>query len=90
LTGINVLITDNAHGTFNLSELDSPPIKRKLFTKGEVAIGDNVWIGSNSCIMPGVTIGRGAIIGANAVVTKDVPPYALAAGNPARVIKIIE
>lgn len=90
LTGINVLITDNAHGTFDLQELNTSPIKRKLFSKGPVVIDDNVWIGSNSCIMPGVTIGRGAIIGANAVVTKDVPPYCVATGNPARVVKQFE
>lgn len=90
LTGTNVLITDNAHGTFQRQELDIPPMQRNVTSKGVVMINDNVWIGSNACIMPGVTIGRGAIIGANAVVTKDVPPYALAAGNPARVIKIIE
>jgi maltose O-acetyltransferase len=52
-----------------------------------VRIGDDVWIGTRAIILPGITIGKGAIIGAGAVVTKDVPPYAICAGNPARVIR---
>ena len=88
--GRKVFITDNAHGASDRSLLDMRPNTRPLASKGPVIIEENVWIGEMVCIMPGVTIGRGAIIGANAVVTKDVPPYALAAGNPAKVIKIIE
>lgn len=52
-----------------------------------VRIEDDVWIGTRAIIMPGLTIGRGAIIGAGSVVTKDVPPYAICAGNPARIIR---
>lgn len=52
-----------------------------------VMIGDDVWIGFNSTVMKGVTIGKGAIIGANTVITKDVPDYAVVIGNPARIIK---
>lgn len=52
-----------------------------------VTIEDDVWIGGHVIILPGVTIGHGAIVGAGAVVSKDVPPYAIAAGNPARVVK---
>ena len=88
--GRKVFITDNAHGASDRQLLDIRPNIRPLASKGPVVIEENVWIGEMVCIMPGVTIGRGAIIGANAVVTKDVPPYALAAGNPAKVIKIIE
>lgn len=50
-------------------------------------IGNNVWLGNNVCVMPEVTIGDGAIIGANSVVTHDIPAYCMAAGVPARVIK---
>ena len=54
-----------------------------------ITIGDNVWIGGNSVILPGVTIGNNAVIGAGSVVTKDVPDNAVAAGNPAKVIRFI-
>lgn len=52
-----------------------------------VRIGRNVWIGFDACVMPGVTIGEGAIVGARSVVFEDVPPYTVVAGNPARVIR---
>jgi acetyltransferase-like isoleucine patch superfamily enzyme len=52
-----------------------------------VEIGDNVWIGANSIILPGVTIGSGSVIAAGSVVTKNIPPYTLAGGNPAKIIK---
>ena len=55
--------------------------------RGQIIIGSDVWIGDNVCLMGGVRIGNGAVIGANAVVAKDIPPYAVAVGNPARVIK---
>lgn len=53
-----------------------------------VVIEDGVWIGANSLILPGVTIGKKAMIGAGSVVTKNIPPYSVAAGNPCRVIKV--
>ena len=56
--------------------------------KGDTVIGHNVWIGCEAVIMPGVTIGDGAIIGTRAVVTKDVAPYSVVAGNPAREIRL--
>jgi maltose O-acetyltransferase len=55
-----------------------------------VRIEDDVWIGARVIILPGITIGKGAIIGAGSVVTKDIPPYAICAGNPARVIRLRE
>ncbi|GGG73455.1 CatB-related O-acetyltransferase [Paenibacillus radicis (ex Gao et al. 2016)] len=57
------------------------------WSKGNVLIGHDVWIGICSTIMSGVTVGHGACIGTGSVVTKDIPPYAIAAGNPARVVK---
>ena len=56
-------------------------------TKGDVNIGNDVWIGDGATILSGVTIGHGACIGTKSVVTKDVPPYTIAAGNPAKHIK---
>lgn len=53
---------------------------------GDIIISEDVWIGANCTIMPGITIGRGAIIGAGSLVTKDVPPYALVVGSPAKIV----
>lgn len=89
LTGPNILITDNAHGASIEELLDMPPQARPLHSKGPVVIEDNVWIGEKSSIMPGVHIGKGAIIAANSVVTHDIPSYCVAAGIPAKVIKVI-
>jgi len=55
-----------------------------------VIIGDDVWIGCNVVILPGTTIGSHAVIGAGAVVTKDIPEYAVVVGNPARIVKFRE
>ena len=85
--GKSILITDNAHGASRRDLLDMSPRYRPLYSKGPVHIEDNVWIGEKSSIMPGVTVGRGAIIAANSVVTHDVPPYSVVGGNPAKIIK---
>lgn len=58
-----------------------------IFSKGSIVIEDDVWIGSNSVILSGVTVGRGSIIGAGSVVTRDIPRYSIVAGNPAKIIK---
>ena len=55
-----------------------------------VHVGSNVWIGFDACVLPGVTIGDGAVIGARSVVTEDVPAYAVVAGNPAQVVRQIK
>ncbi|MBV9078578.1 MAG: CatB-related O-acetyltransferase [Methylobacteriaceae bacterium] len=57
-------------------------------TRGDVAIGSDVWLGSGATILSGVTIGHGAVVAARAVVTRDVPPYAIAAGNPAKIVRL--
>lgn len=87
LMGRKIFITDNAHGASEKKILELHPNMRPLTSKGPVIIEDDVWIGEMVCIMPGVTIGQGSIIGANAVVTKDIPSYCVAGGNPAKVIK---
>lgn len=89
LMGKNVLISDNAHGASDFKLMAIAPNYRPLVSKGPVVIEDNVWIGEKSSILPGVHIGRCAIIGAGSVVTKDIPAYAVVGGNPAKVIKIL-
>lgn len=85
LTGSWVTITDNSHGKTNLEYLDIPPSDRNLYSKGKVIIDDNVWIGDKATILPGVHIGKGSIIAANTVVTKDVPAYSIVAGIPGKI-----
>ena len=60
---------------------------RSFPSKGDIVIGNDVWLGYRSVILAGVTIGDGAIVGAYSVVTKDVPPYTIVAGNPAKEIR---
>ena len=64
----------------------APPLKN-LPLKGDTVIGNDVWIGQNSTVLPGVYIGNGAIIGMNSVVASNVEPYTIVAGNPAKVIR---
>ena len=90
LTGRYVYISDNAHGSSRYEEQLLHPHKRPLYVKGPVVIGNNVWICEHACILSGVTIGDGAIIAANAVVTHDVPPYSIVAGVPARIVKCLK
>jgi len=63
------------------------PALADLPLKGDTVVGNDVWIGQNVTIMPGIHIGDGAIIGANSVVTKDVPAYHIAGGNPCKILK---
>lgn len=90
LLGKWVTITDNSHGDTSINSINNPPIARPLISKGKVFIGENVWIGDKATILPGVSIGDGSVIGANAVVTKDVPPYSVVVGNPARIINKVK
>lgn len=62
--------------------------KHEAISKGNIIIGDDVWIGVRSTILSGVTIGQGAVIAAGSVVTKDVPPYAIVGGVPAKILKM--
>lgn len=90
LSGKWVTISDNNHGDNSWEQLHQEPIYRPVVSKGPVIIGDNVWVGEKSTIVTGVSIGDGAVIAANSVVTKDVPAYSIVAGAPAKIIKVIE
>ena len=81
----------NAVSTFPFYTMDgweqTPPVKENMPWKGDTVVGNDVWIGQNATILPGVHIGDGAIIGANSVVGSDVEPYIIVAGNPAKLIR---
>jgi acetyltransferase-like isoleucine patch superfamily enzyme len=87
VSGKWVTITDNSHGDISHETLSIPVGKRYIVSKGPVLIGKNVWVGDKATILPGVTIGDGVVVGADSVVTKDVPAYCVVGGNPARIIK---
>lgn len=81
-------------GEHNLNTVSTYPFKVKCFgkereagSKGDIVVKDDVWICENALICSGVTIGQGAVVAAGAVVTKDVEPYAIVGGNPARLIR---
>ena len=84
MMGPNVCIFTKNH---EFSRMDIPMNQQGMSAEHPVVIGDDVWIGANSVILPGVTIESGAIIGAGAIVTKNVPRNAIVGGNPAKVIK---
>lgn len=89
LIASKVYISDIIHGNYTGEKQDTPfsvPKNRKLLTK-PVYIQDNVWIGEGVCILPGVKIESGSIIGANSVVTKNIPKNVIAVGVPAKIIK---
>jgi lipopolysaccharide O-acetyltransferase len=95
LIGNNVLmaskiyISDHNHGSYDELKSDHPmsiPLERESICK-PVVIGDNVWLGESVCVLPGVTIGEGCVIGALSVVSKNIPPFSIAVGNPAKVVK---
>ncbi|TCC97286.1 acyltransferase [Pedobacter hiemivivus] len=79
----NIVVSGLNHG---YEDVEVPPSLQKVSCK-EIVISDNVWIGANSVITAGVTLGKHCVIGAGSVVTKDVPAYTVAVGNPARLIK---
>ena len=76
--------TPYQHG---FADIHRPMREQSLTSRGDINIEDDVWLGLNVCVMDGVTIGKGSIVGAGSIVTKDIPPYSIAAGVPARVIR---
>ncbi len=79
-----VYISDNLHGFLDVTK---PIMPQPLTNPGPVTIEDEVWLGEGVCVLPNVTIGKHSVIGANSVVTKDIPPYSVAVGSPAKAIK---
>jgi len=74
-------------------DLSFPDVSARIHTKGTatpIVIGDNVWIGANTLVLPGATIGEGSVIAAGSVVTGEIPPFVVAGGNPARVLREYE
>jgi len=90
LLASKIYISDCAHGAYTgkigESNPHTPPVNRKLISK-PVKIEENVWIGEFVSVLPGVTIGKGTIVGANSVVTKSLPAFVIAVGSPAVPIK---
>jgi acetyltransferase-like isoleucine patch superfamily enzyme len=82
-TGHHVYITDQNHGYEDVHR----PISQQSQREGAVSIGDGSWLGYGSVVLPGVNIGRHVVVGANSVVTKDIPDFSVAVGVPAKVIK---
>lgn len=80
----DVFITDHNHG---MDPLEPQGYSKQPLIIKDVVIGDGVWLGQRVCVLPGVTIGEHSIIGANSVVTHDIPAYSIAVGAPARVVK---
>lgn len=90
LMASKIYISDHNHGLYAgdcQSDPESPPGGRIIVDDKAVIIEDNVWLGEFVSILPGVTIGRGSIIGANSVVSRDIPSHSVAVGTPARVVK---
>lgn len=99
--GSCVMISNHVHIYDNNNHPTDPAVRREMCLKGfegdawrwvhaaaaPIVIEDNVWIGEYAAVLKGVTIGRGAVVASHAVVTKDVPPYTIVAGNPAKVVK---
>jgi len=85
LIAANCQIIDSSGHALSFDNVDN-----RINTKGTanpITIGDSVWIGADTLILPGTTIGRGSVIGAGSVVTRNIPPMSIAAGNPARVLR---
>jgi acetyltransferase-like isoleucine patch superfamily enzyme len=86
-TNSHQMEADERAAHYQRTVVEGKPFEKGTIKTAPIVIGDHAWINFNVAILKGVTIGEGAIIGAGSVVTKDVPPYVLCAGNPARVVR---
>jgi virginiamycin A acetyltransferase len=97
-TGVTFLMAGASHRMGGVSTypfplmggdwLGSMPLFRDRERRGDTVLGNDVWLGYRTTVLPGVRIGDGAVVGSASVVTADVPPYAIVAGNPARVVRM--
>lgn len=90
MNGANHMLSGFSTYPFNIFHNDwarVTPLPEQLPYKGDTVIGNDVWLGYESLVLPGVSIGHGAIVAARSVVSADVPPYAIVGGNPARLVK---
>ncbi len=87
--GNHILLAQNVvlSGLNHIFEDVTRPIVQQKFTTKLIKVEDGAWIGANAVVVPGVTIGKNAVVAAGSVVTKDVPPYSVVGGNPAKIIK---
>jgi acetyltransferase-like isoleucine patch superfamily enzyme len=83
-TGVTIVAASGPNNS-RLAEL--PYVRDRLIREDPVRIGDDVWLGTQCVILPGIAVGEWSVVGAGAVVTTDVPPYAVVAGVPARVVR---
>lgn len=92
LIGSKVIITDHNHGQYSVthSSPDVPPSSRPLDQDRQVVIGNNVWLSDGVVVTPGAVIGDGSVVGPNSVVRGEIPPFCIAAGVPAKVIKTFD
>jgi lipopolysaccharide O-acetyltransferase len=88
--GSKVVVIDHNHGQYstNPTSLDIPPSSRPLDHDGKVIVGANVWLCDGVAVLPGSIIGEGSVIAANSVVNGTIPPFTIAAGSPAKVVKV--
>jgi len=87
----NVLIAGNCYiggARYHMSDMESPIMYQGIFTRGPITIGEGSWIGASVTVLDGVTIGRGCVIGAGSLVTKNIPDFAVAVGTPAKIVEI--
>ena len=87
----NVLIAGNCYiggARYNLDSLDTPIMYQGVYSRGPITIGEGTWVGASVTILDGIAIGKGCVVGAGSLVTKDIPDYAIAIGSPAKVVKI--
>jgi acetyltransferase-like isoleucine patch superfamily enzyme len=85
IAGMSYLIAGGNHGT---DRMDIPIIRQPMVQKGGIRIEDNAWIGAGVVVLDGVTVGHDAVVGAGSVITRSIPPFAIAAGVPAKVVKM--